>query len=177
LQNAAQCLNASGKKLEMPDKDHLDKIAAMLNQFVGIWGAKAIANFSDSEILKAAIKNWSQATADLTDEEIRLTFVRARDTLDFPPSIAQFKKLARFIKTAMELDSADEAFEKTCADIHRSRFSFLISEWDWTHKCKEELRQEFTRCYKKYTDNLLNNCMKEETTDLLICLNVEVKHG
>lgn len=74
---------------------------------IAIWGEKWSKNLQeiDTPAYQLALQEWSTATQDLTDEHFKEGLESAKMTLDYPPSIAQFRTLA------MGLLDSEEAYE------------------------------------------------------------------
>ncbi len=70
-------------------------ITTLFLRFQGIWLDKWARCIPSAEILECAKRDWRIALAGFTGQEIRRGIDYARDNLDWPPSIAEFKKLCR----------------------------------------------------------------------------------
>jgi len=103
---------------------------------------------NDQELFALAVKNWEEELQTLTEEQIKEGFLKARKTLDYPPSIAQFKKLA------LDLPSVTQAF--TAAEAGHPKFRNLIISWDWKNLSRKELQEKFRGAYEVYQENKLN---------------------
>lgn len=66
--------------------------------FQAVWGWKWLNNFqTNPEIIEIALNLWSAALKDLTLEQITKALEKASMTMAWPPSIADFRSLAKNI--------------------------------------------------------------------------------
>ena len=67
-------------------------------KFEGIWGDKWTCRFANEEKLVACQQEWGEALVDLSGVEMAKGMHLARMECDWPPSIAEFIKLARRVE-------------------------------------------------------------------------------
>lgn len=109
--------------------------------FTAIWGHKWVSAISDKDVNKLALKHWQQILDELTPNQINQACIKARATLDWPPSIAQFKKMA------LGILSAEQEFLLALDHNPQAKFRFLIRDYSWRSMETDKLRKEF---YAKY---------------------------
>ena len=68
---------------------------ALFERFKAIYDNKFTDKYSTIAELDAAQKEWGEALVDLTGNEIKRGIESCRDTKAWPPSIAEFKELAK----------------------------------------------------------------------------------
>jgi len=125
------------------------KATELFYHFTAIWGHKWISNMQDNNVSEIALRHWQQILDELTPKQIDKACVKARSTLDWPPSIAQFKKMA------LGLMSATEAFEEAynnCGTYHD-----LLDSYTWITETESNLRKKFYAKYDLLLQDLLCN--------------------
>jgi hypothetical protein len=122
------------------------KATELFYHFAAIWGHKWVSNMQDEHIHNIALEHWQQILDELTTEQINTACAKARATLDWPPSIAQFKKLA------LDLLTPDAAFAEAYSG---GRFSGLLDSWSWKTNTEPELRRKFYAQYDLLMQEML----------------------
>ena len=89
------------KNLSVPEKLPVEWIQALFTKLKAIWGEKWTKNISD-DVLAIAIEEWRESLAGLTGEDIKYALNIARNQLEWPPSIAEFRNLAKARKGSYE---------------------------------------------------------------------------
>lgn len=117
---------------------------------IDIWGAKWTSHLSDPDKVDRVLKSWTQSFCDLTDEQIFKAFNILKNTEEFPPSIAKFRR------RALGICSAEEAY--SLAINNKSEYRKLLSSWDWSHLSESECRRKFKASYVTHEDNMLTRC-------------------
>ena len=69
------------------------RIGHLFIRFGAIWGNKWKAQFSDAATIEIIESEWSQGLAGLSDAAIMNGIAISRGALEWPPSIAEFKRL------------------------------------------------------------------------------------
>jgi len=131
------------------------KAVELFYHFTAIWGHKWVSNMQDESIHEIALRHWQQILDDLTSEQINKACIKARSTLDWPPSIAEFKKMA------LGLMSSAEAFEDAKSG---GAYHDLLDSWTWRMETESNLRKKF---YAKYDLLLQDLLCKGDNQDLL----------
>jgi len=132
------------------------KATELFYHFTAIWGHKWVSNMQDDNVNEIALRHWQQILDELTSEQINKACSKARSTLDWPPSIAQFKKMA------LGLMSVTEAFEDAqCGGTYRG----LLDSWTWRTDTESNLQKKFYAKYDLLLQDLL--CRDNNDQDLL----------
>jgi hypothetical protein len=123
--------------------------------FTACWGNTWTSRFTDKTIHALALMHWQQMLDSLLPEQIATGLSVAIDKLDFPPSIAQFKKLA------LGLLSPNEAYQAALNGYRTYRR--LINADDSYWKCyPDKARNEFYAAYDAYVSEVLQNNAESE---------------
>jgi len=119
--------------------------------FTAIWGYKWASCMNDKNVNKLALRHWQQVLDELMPDQIENACAKSRSILDWPPSIAQFKKLA------LDIKSAEQEFYLAKDNDPESQFRNLLDNWSWKTFAPEKLKREFYAKYDIETQKLLNN--------------------
>ena len=86
-------IDKSSNTLSLPPAtgDNRNRIIALFLRFSLAWGAKWIEH-QRAVGAEPLIAEWSQGLAGLTDADLARGFAACRDTLDWPPSIAEMRR-------------------------------------------------------------------------------------
>ena len=114
-----------------------------------VWGCRWTAHLSDAT---RSLKLWTNAFCDLTDDQIEKAFDTLSVTLDFPPSIAKFRR------TALDVLQGNQAFELAKDKEHE--LHKIIGSWAWRNLPEKEIQQRFIAKYRLYEDEILSRCNK-----------------
>jgi hypothetical protein len=124
------------------------KASELFYHFTAIWGHKWVSNMQDEHVHDLALRHWQQVLDELSDEQISKACAKAKNTLDWPPSIAQFKKLA------LNLLDPDAAFEEAYSG---GNYSGLFDSWERKTNTEQELRKKFYARYDVLMHDMLGN--------------------
>ena len=72
---------------------NINKGEIIFLNFVAIYGPKYKSAFATQELMELTESHWSDALKNIDLDIIKKTILRCRDTLEWPPSIAEFRKL------------------------------------------------------------------------------------
>lgn len=67
----------------------------MFAKFGAIWGERWSSRFTDDLTLESSLEEWGKAITKLTPDQIRQGIDLAREQNDWPPTIAEFLRLAK----------------------------------------------------------------------------------
>jgi hypothetical protein len=118
------------------------------------WGCKWTSHLSDDKKVDRALLSWTKSFSDLTDKQIFDAFEVLKNSEEWPPCIAKFRK------TALKLQGVDEAFE--LAINHDDKYRKFLRSWDWQHLSETDCKRKFCAKYKQYELELLNRCSEFE---------------
>jgi len=127
------------------------EVFAVMNE---TWIYKWSSHLNNDKKIDRALKSWTNSFSDLTDKQIFDAFEVLKNTEEFPPSIAKFRK------TALGVQGADEAFE--LAVNHDDKYRKILRSWDWQHLSETDCKRKFCAKYKQYELELLTRCSKFE---------------
>jgi len=130
------------------------KATELFYHFTAIWGHKWVSNMQDKNVSEIALRHWQQILDELTADQINKSCVKARSTLDWPPSIAEFKKMA------LGFMSTIEAYEDA---KNGGSYRYLIDDWVWRRETEANLQRKF---YAKYDLLLQDLLCKSDNQDL-----------
>ncbi len=85
--------------------------------FVAIYGPKYKSSFSDESILKLTEQHWTDALKDIPMKKIKETILHCRDKFEWPPSIAEFKKLCMPTLQELNLPEPKKALQLFFSDF------------------------------------------------------------
>ena len=111
------------------------------------WGIKWCAHLTEN--LELSLDVWSAAIADFTEDQITAAIQKCAVTLDYPPSIAKFRKCAIGI------------IEPEAAYTLRDTDNIAKMAWEsidaWTRRTgnEKDLKREFISIYKNLAEKLL----------------------
>ena len=132
--------------------------------FTASWGNKWTGGLEDKLTREITFKIWQAMLHTLTQEEINLAISAAIETLDFPPSIAQFKKLA------LNLLSPAQAYQAAKDGDNKLRQLVIGGDWSWRTYPEDKLRREFYAAYDSFINNKLlttsENVLENENPEL-----------
>ena len=119
-----------------------------------MWGYKWTSQLSGDNAADIALDLWTKSLADLTEKQVFDAVEILTNSEEWPPCIAKFRK------TALRLEGADEAFE--LAINHDDKYCKFLRSWDWQHLSETDCKKKFITKYKHYETKLLNRCTKFE---------------
>ena len=119
-------------------------------RFTADWGNMWTARFTEPLIHDVALHDWQAMLDTLSQDEINKAISTAIVTLDFPPSIAQFKKLA------IGLLSANDAYQAAKNGDNDLRQLVAGGDWSWRTYPENRLRSEFYQAYDAYMSQTLS---------------------
>ena len=133
-------------------------------RFTADWGNMWTARFTEPLIHDVALHDWQAMLDTLSQDEINKAISTAIVTLDFPPSIAQFKKLA------IGLLSANDAYQAAKDGDNKLRQLVIGGDWSWRTYPEDKLRREFYQAYDSFINNKLlttsENVLENENPEL-----------
>jgi len=118
--------------------------------FTASWGNKWTSGLEDKLAREIAFKIWQRVLDTLSDHQIKLGLDASVLLLDFPPSIAQFKKLA------LGLLSPNEAYQAAKNGNNDLRQLVAGGDWSWRTYPEDRLRSEFYQAYDAYMSQTLS---------------------
>ena len=68
-------------------------VGQLFLRFSAIWGNKWNSQFTDAAIVPIIESEWANGLAGISTESIRRGINASRDSLEWPPSIAEFKRI------------------------------------------------------------------------------------
>lgn len=114
------------------------------------WGCKWTAHLENAENTNRVLDLWTRSFCDLSDNEIIAAFEYLKNTEEFPPSIAKFRR------SALGIVSKAQAFELAKDEGHQ--LHKVLPSWDWKNLSESETRRRFTSKYMLHEDEMLNRC-------------------
>jgi len=139
-------------------------VIELFANFAASWGNKWTSNMADTIVREVAFKIWQAMLDTLSQDEINIAISAAIATLDFPPSIAQFKKLA------IGLLSANDAYQAAKDGDNKLRQLVIGGDWSWRTYPEDKLRREFYQAYDSFINNKLlttsENVLENENPEL-----------
>lgn len=125
-----------------------------------VWGEKwsRAVDAPDTPTHKMALGEWSRATADLSNEQFVNGLQKAKMILDYPPSIAQFRRMSIGL---LEPQEAYDFILKWQNEVHRNSFTGAVQCKKYTEKLESRdlrfitLLRAFRNCayaFGRYSD-------------------------
>lgn len=124
----------------------------LFSAMIDIWGAKWTSHLTDDKTTDRVMAAWQDSFADLTNQQIFDAFAILKNTEEFPPSIAKFRK------TALSIISSDEAFN--LAINGNEEYRKFLSTWDWSNLPEKECLRKFKAKYRSFEAELLTRCQQ-----------------
>jgi len=115
---------------------------------VAVWGNKWCSHLEDEQ-LKITTAIWKTATQNLTDEQMTAGIMKCCAIMDFPPSIAQFKR------AALGIVSADRAYNLSQGDPVADHAWMLVDPWLKKTGSEKEVKSAFISIYNNLAEELL----------------------
>lgn len=106
-----------------------------------IWGNRFFPQFNDVGQFDLIAKEWLRACYGLEDKQIDNAINIAADTLEFPPTITAFKKIA------LDFPKPSAAYERALAG---KNFSPMLTTWDWANLSMADQKQKFYAKYEEF---------------------------
>lgn len=118
--------------------------------FTAAWGNKWTSQFTDPQIHDLALAHWQTMLDTIKQHEIEIGLNAVISLFDFPPSIAQFKKLA------LGLLSPNEAYQAAKNGNNDLRQLVAGGDWSWRTYPEDRIRSEFYQAYDAYVSKVLS---------------------
>ena len=118
--------------------------------FTAVWGNKWTSQFTEPQIHDLALAHWQTMLDTIKQHDIDIGLREAISLFDFPPSIAQFKKLA------LGLLSPNEAYQAAKNGNNDLRQLVAGGDWSWRTYPENRLRSEFYQAYDAYMSQTLS---------------------
>jgi hypothetical protein len=114
-----------------PSLDHETKVLInmIFARFHHIYTHRFESAYRDETTLNQAKREWALSLAGMSANLIELALERCKREHAWPPTIAEFLKLARPTPESLGLPSTDDAYLEACQHSHHA------SEHEWTHIC------------------------------------------
>jgi hypothetical protein len=122
--------------------------AKLFARATAIWGSRFTASIATKELYAIAVYEWSQALLGVSEEQLSIAFTKARDSLDYPPSPAEIKKLV------LGIVSRDKAYSLA---LNKGKYKDLLDSWSWKNMNEADLKKKFYAVYENYVDEMLTN--------------------
>lgn len=132
------------------------RISKLITDFMAAYPSKWKESVPDEESYLRACMVWYEALSDLDGSAIDYAYKNAVTTLEWPPSIAEFRKIA------LKIEKPSKAFTK--AILGNSEYAQLLISWDWKNLQENELRTKFYAAYDEYIEKKLT---KKDEQDLI----------
>ena len=164
LQNISQNLTKpkqasieqSNRKLA--DLKQLKTTTSLFKKMAATWGAKWSSHLVvDEELSAIAVIEWSKSLEGLTEDQINKAHEKCKNTLEWCPSVSQFKRYA------LDIVPAAIAFENVLTARRDGKYftkliedsSKEISSWEWSSLKYADLKKRFTVIYENNSNELL----------------------
>lgn len=147
-------LSTNSEKLQQRmQKFHSKIIPSLFAKFSIIYGHKWTNIISSKEIAQLAIEEWTAGLNNLTNDQILIALKKCSLICEWPPSIAEFRRLA------FDLPTIDDAFARAKqpdAPLMIKEMLMLCGD-SYTRKCftEVEFRHRFASAYKTVTTKIL----------------------
>lgn len=109
-------------------------------RFTSIWGKKWADNFIEDGLIAVAYQDWAEGLRGLNAEDIKFGISYCRDNLEWPPSIAEFRKSClknRKIPSSKQL--VDDIIRRNFkSNLHEIVFK-KIGSWNFSHDTEKDL--------------------------------------
>jgi len=134
--------------------------------FAASWGNKWTSGLEDEITREIAFKIWQQMLDTFNEHQIKNALDVSISIYDFPPSIAQFKKLA------LGLLSPNEAYQAAKNGNNDLRQLVAGGDWSWRTYPEDRLKSEFYQAYDAYMSQTLSehteiNKLEDENAETL----------
>jgi hypothetical protein len=148
-ENAIQRNTEINPAAAQSNKTNDKEILELFKSFAVCWGERWTKNINDG-LIDHAIHVWGRAISDLPKEKILAGLRHCISTLDYPPSIAQFRR------SCLGVVSARVAFalaaNQTYCNIYAHRAYTSIPTFDRAQLTREELFYQFAAKYNHLCD-------------------------
>lgn len=121
-----------------PSLDHETKVLInmIFARFHHIYTHRFESAYRDETTLNQAKREWALSLAGLSSNLIELALERCKREHAWPPTIAEFLKLAKPAPESLGLPAANEAYLEACQHSHHA------SEHRWSHACVQLAARE-----------------------------------
>lgn len=131
------------------DNLHMEFAKRLYLRFYSLYGDKFVKNTHTPDFIDMWYEDWAEALKGVAPEFIKTAIDHCRNNLEWPPSIAEFKRLC-------EEASGIPSFEDSFRLAVRKEFThpiiaaayLEIGAWDFSHGKETELRVRFKRAYQ-----------------------------
>lgn len=119
-------------------------------RFASMYGDKFVKNYHDKDFIQIWWDDWSEGLAGIDPSNIKEALSNCRLNLEWPPSLAEFRKLC-------EKAAGYPSFEQSFAAALRNDFYHplikiaydLVGEWSMKHGKEDEVRKKFETAYEE----------------------------
>jgi hypothetical protein len=119
-------------------------------RFTTLYGEKFARHYVSDEMVRMWWEDWAEGLAGVSAESIKIALMRCRTELEWPPSLAEFR---RFCDEASGVPTLDEALAKAIRkDFTHPIISIAyqnVGNWDMSHDKDDVLRPKFARAYQE----------------------------
>lgn len=124
-------------------------------RFTTIYGEKFTRNHPTDDFVQMWWEDWAMGIAGLSPESIKKALQNCMMNLEWPPSIAEFRRLC---ESEDGLPTFEEALQKALSrdfghPAVQEAFN-TVGSWDFTHDTAIILRRKFQIAWKKAVDNM-----------------------
>lgn len=128
-------------------------------KFNAIWGHKWNSNFQDEESFLIALSEWKEGLSGVLPESMTRAIEHCRSTLEWPPSIAEFRKLCL---RANGFPSVEEIMQ---LGIRR----------DFTHPAVMVIFRKIERAFKEDSEDALKRKIAHCLDDMDVKREIDLK--
>lgn len=129
-------------------------IKKLFCEFGSIWLQKWYSNFLNERETIECAKNWQEALDGMPANAIKEAISYCRDNLEWPPSIAEFRRLC----LKQYLPSVDETIQKAIRrDFNNPIIHSIylkIGSWDFSHDSEKVLKRKVKNELNNLSSNL-----------------------
>jgi hypothetical protein len=117
------------------------------------WGAKWCTHLNEAD-LESTMSLWKRETNVLTDEQFTRGFDRCVNTLEFPPSIAQFKR------AAYDILPVNQAYDLKETNRIAQEAWYDVDSWLKKTAPEKEVKAQFVAKYENLCEKILTGVLK-----------------
>ena len=121
------------------------RVGQLFIRFGAIWGNKWKAQFSDAATIEIIESEWAQGLAGLSDDAIMNGIATSRESLEWPPSIAEFKRLCLGLP---EKSVTINRVLKGGGDVLSDSLIAMIGSWEVNTRSAEWVERQASSLYE-----------------------------
>lgn len=130
-------------------------------RFSSIWGHKFTSNHTDVNFVSMWMSDWAESLSNVSEEVIKSAIDNCKNTLEWPPSIAEFLKLC---DRTLGIPSPQEAMQLAIRmDFSHPMVKAIfdrVGSWDMSHDKETVLLKKFEKIHAEELTKLRGSSLK-----------------